>query len=313
MDYNEIAVILKQSGTDSSYESSLKNKGFSNILSQNSNAPSKEDLRNVLENKESRFFIFVDESDGFSASDVATVADALGTKQNAVYVGTRSQECKQSFQEKIFLFLSGIEAQDIHSSLIGISRAFAEDVLEMKSSGKAFRLDILLEARIKNMTIENIPVSAVCEKPAGWELLASTFKLYQVFIKFSIAAAIAYVVDIGTFLLFQITFSYLADEYKILVATVLSRILCSVTTYILNRGAVFKSTAQTSGTVVRYIILAVGQLLVSWLLVWGLGYVFGNSDLVHTILKIIVDLVIFIASFTLQRDWVFKESKGLLK
>ena len=27
----------------------------------------------------------------------------------------------------------------------------------------------------------------------------------------------------------------------------------------------------------------------------------------------VVDLVIFIASFTIQRDWVFKESKGLLK
>ena len=40
----------------------------------------------------------------------------------------------------------------------------------------------------------------------------------------------------------------------------------------------------------------------------------GAATVSYThLLKVIVDLVIFMASFTIQRDWVFKESKGLLK
>ena len=89
--------------------------------------------------------------------------------------------------------------------------------------------------------------------------------------------------------------------------------MCSIATYLLNKGAVFNSQARSRGTVVRFIILATGQLIVSWLLVWGIGSLLGGGDEVNTLLKVVVDLVIFIASFTIQRDWVFKESKGLLK
>ena len=173
--------------------------------------------------------------------------------------------------------------------------------------------NIPLQARSKGIAVETVPAETVQEETPGWSVLLSTTKLYQVFIKFSIAAFIAYLVDIGTFYLFQKLFSGLDDEFKILTATVLSRILCSVATYLLNRGAVFNSGAKSAGTVVRFIILAVGQLIASWLLVWGIGSLLGGGDAVNTILKIIVDLVIFLASFTIQRDWVFKESKGLLK
>ena len=93
----------------------------------------------------------------------------------------------------------------------------------------------------------------------------------------------------------------------------LSRILCSIATYILNRSAVFQSQAKSAGTAVRFVILAAIQLVASWLLVWGIGSLLGGGDEVNTILKVVVDLVIFMASFTIQRDWVFKESKGLLK
>ena len=75
----------------------------------------------------------------------------------------------------------------------------------------------------------------------------------------------------------------------------------------------FQSQAKSAGTAVRFVILAAIQLVASWLLVWGIGSLLGGGDEVNTILKVVVDLVIFMASFTIQRDWVFKESKGLLK
>jgi hypothetical protein len=59
--------------------------------------------------------------------------------------------------------------------------------------------------------------------------------------------------------------------------------------------------------------VSVGQLLLSWLLVWSIGSLFGGSDLVNTGVKVIADLLIFIASFPIQRDWVFKKTEGILR
>jgi hypothetical protein len=52
--------------------------------------------------------------------------------------------------------------------------------------------------------------------------------------------------------------------------------------------------------------------LLSWLLVWGIGALFGGGDLTNMAVKVVVDLVIFIASFPIQRDWVFKKTDGIL-
>lgn len=270
-------------------------------------------LGNALAGSQAKLFLTLRAGDGFSAADVLKVADALLADASKVYLGERVLPEKKSLPQNIYGFLSGIEAKDITTSLYGMSRDVLETISCTKTKDRAFFQNIPLAARSGNIAVESVPVEASANEAPGWTILLSTGKLYQVFIKFSIAAFIAYLVDIGTFYVFQKLFSGMDDEFKILTATVLSRILCSIATYLLNRGAVFNSNAKSTGAVVRFVILAVGQLVASWLLVWGIGSLLGGGDAVNTMLKVIVDLVIFLASFTLQRDWVFKESKGLLK
>ena len=257
--------------------------------------------------------VTVSDADGFTAGDVAAVADALIADSTRLYVGTRETPEKKSLPATLFGFLSGIDAADIETSLLGMSTETARLLLGMKGGDRAFLMNILLEARSRSIDISEVRTSAPRPAQPGWSLLTQSFKLYFVFIKFSISAMIAYLVDIGTFYVFEQVFASLRDEYKILVCTVLSRILCSIATYFLNKGAVFKSQAKQTGAVVRFVILAAAQLIASWLLVWSIGSLLGGGDVTNMLLKIVVDLVIFIASFTIQRDWVFKKTDGLLK
>ncbi|MEG1472712.1 MAG: GtrA family protein [Christensenella sp.] len=270
-------------------------------------------LTTALNLSSAQGFLTVSAQDSFAASDVFSVADALQSNSENIYIGERALPAKKTLAQNIYGFLSGLDTKDITSSLYGMSREHLALIAESGNRDKAFFSNISLTARAKGIDICNVTTGAALTAAPGFELLTSSMKLYMVFIKFSISAFIAYLIDIGTFYLFQKLFSVLNDEFKILTATVLSRILCSVATYLLNKGAVFGSHAKSTGTVVRFVILAIGQLVASWLLVWGLGSLFGGGDAVNTMLKVVVDLVIFIASFTLQRDWVFKESRGILK
>lgn len=310
MDTSRITVLL--TGTDETLSDQLTQAGF-RILAPQPDMTARAFFQFALTESDSPLFIRLDAGEGFVFSDIEKVAQAILDDPERIYVGSREQTVKKSFAQNIYGFLSGIEARDVCSSLLALSRENLELMTHMKSKEKAFCSNILLEAREKNLAIADIPTQAKIDTAPGFELLTSSFKLYLVFIKFSIAAFIAYLVDIGTFYLFQKLFSFLDDEFKILTATVISRILCSIATYLLNKGAVFNSQARSRGTVIRFVILAAGQLIVSWLLVWGIGSALGGGDGVNTLLKVVVDLVIFIASFTIQRDWVFKESKGLLK
>ena len=74
----------------------------------------------------------------------------------------------------------------------------------------------------------------------------------------------------------------------------------------MNRSLVFKGKGKTSGALIRYYILCVCQMLCSWALVSGL---FRLLNWEPSGLKVFVDLVLFFASYQIQRVWVFNKRK----
>ena len=76
----------------------------------------------------------------------------------------------------------------------------------------------------------------------------------------------------------------------------------------MNKKAVFKSKSSVKSTLIRYYILCVTQMVVSGGLVTGLCMVMGiSSEAVTTVIKAIVDTLLFLISFPIQRKWVFKK------
>ncbi len=299
-------------GCSQNYSEELKAAGFGNILERKADEAIPSLLKRALAASPD-FIITLDEAQGFSPADVSAVAEAVSADSGTFYAGVKKSAEKPGLPSKLFGFLSGIDAADVQTSLFAMSANTCRQLVDMKSSEERFMTNLPLEARAKDIGVKRVETAAPAPHQPGFELLARSLKLYYVFIKFSISALVAYLVDIGTFYLFVRLFYRLTDEYKILLATVLSRILCSVATYLLNKGMVFGSKAPTGGTIVRFLILAAAQLIASWLLVWIIGSLLGGSAEINMIVKVVVDLIIFMASFTLQRDWVFKKTDGLLK
>lgn len=308
MSYQNITVLALYSDKADSFANELIKAGFSEPALQKKDETVRSALIKVAE--ESNGNIIIVSSDyGYSPEDVCAVADELLKSDGNLYVGVGEMPEKKDAASSLFSFLAGIEAQDSQSLLFGMSKESALIFAKMKSAEDTFLFNIPLEARAQSIPVKEVKTHTA-ELPApGFSILTRSFKLYYVFIKFSISAAIAYVIDITTFLLFENIFGFLTDEYKILTSTILSRVLCSIATYFLNKGAVFQSKLKGAGVVVRFFILSAAQLVASWLLVWWIGSALGGSNLINMLIKVIVDGLIFIVSFSIQRDWVFKEPK----
>ena len=100
-----------------------------------------------------------------------------------------------------------------------------------------------------------------------------------------------------------------SDAVRILIATYGARIVSNIANYVINAKLVFKSNAPASQTAVRYFILSVVQAAISYGLVLLIETALSASLGAQTIIKMIVDMSLAIASYQFQMRWVFANKK----
>ena len=89
----------------------------------------------------------------------------------------------------------------------------------------------------------------------------------------------------------------------ILLSTILARAISSYFNFTMNKNFVFDGEKRIQRTIVKYYSLAVFQMLLSAAMVTALWNMFSGSE---TAIKIVVDTILFLASYQIQRRWVFK-------
>ena len=128
----------------------------------------------------------------------------------------------------------------------------------------------------------------------------------KTFIRNIISSLLSAVIDISLFHVFSLV---LERKYLFIVlATVLARIISGIVNFSLNRNFVFKSNGRIKKEFLSYLILFVIVMISSSLIVAYLSMKFINTN--QTLIKLIVDLGLFIISFTVQDRYIFKERKN---
>ena len=127
---------------------------------------------------------------------------------------------------------------------------------------------------------------------------------YETFIKYVFVAGISFVIDICLFTLFN---NILKIDTKIVIATILARIISSFINYLLNRDKVFKSDENKIKTAIKYYMLVVIQMFISALLVDNL-YKIIKID--ATFIKIPVELILFVCNYLIQKVLIFKRGNN---
>ena len=96
---------------------------------------------------------------------------------------------------------------------------------------------------------------------------------------------------------------------RLFIATFAARAVSSICNYTMNKKAVFKSKASVSRSLIRYYILCVFQTAASYGLVFLLSSLCRAGSFLEIVLKLAVDIVLFMISFQIQHRWVFKEER----
>ena len=135
-------------------------------------------------------------------------------------------------------------------------------------------------------------------------------KKYWQLIKYSLASLSSFALDTGLFYLFKRFVFGSLGAWADLACTVAARVLSSFYNFNVNNRLVFGHRGEYGKALGRYYLLAVPLMLASAGLVSLLDRSLGvTAPGLSTAIKIGVDTVLFLASYLIQKKWVFKKKE----
>lgn len=270
----------------------------------------------VLNNYENFKGVVTADCDGqHYIEDIIKCANKLKENPNKLIIGTRNFNEKQvplrsKFGNKmtrwIFGTFVGIKITDTQSGL----RAFGKQTM-MKFLGTAgeryeYETNMLIECKEKEIEIEEVQISTVYIRNnslSHFDVIKDSFRIYKLFIKYIISALSSFLLDI---LLYAFIVNVLPKINvgiitEIVIASIIARIISSIYNFSLNSKIVFKSSNKKSLT--KYLVLVIVQMFIS---AFSVSAIFKATQINSTLIKVIIDTVIFVINFVIQREWVFK-------
>lgn len=277
----------------------------------------------VLNNYKDVVGVITVDSDGqHLVKDALKCSDALINSENKLVLGSRNfdednvplkSRIGNKLTRSLFKILCGISISDTQTGLRAIAINDIKTFLYTKGERFEYETNMLLDAKKYNIKFEEVPIETVYlneNKGTHFNPLRDSVEIYKVFIKYLFVSLSSFLVDILFFMLFLNILSLFSDfsfiMYKIIASTVCARIVSSLYNYLLNRKFVFEQHDSKS-FIIKYYILVIIQMGISGLSVTLLSKVFSSKIIV--LLKIIVDILIFIANYYIQREWVFNDKK----
>jgi len=281
-------------------------------------------FRYILQRGDTRDGVVTVDGDGqHKASDVLLCAQAM-QDTGSVILGTRNFDQKDvpprsrignKITSLVFRLFCGLKISDTQTGLRAIPWKYLPQMPEIDGDRYEYETNMLLRLQSCHIPYAEQQIETVYieeNKTSHFRPFRDSVRIYSLILKFISSSLISSVIDLFLFFILSLFMPTLAGAAADGISTFIARAVSSAANYAINKKSVFRSASHTKGTLVRYYILAVGILLCSGAAISGLSYVFGLNSadyaFIKTLLKFIIDSVLFFASFRIQREWVFTES-----
>ncbi len=132
-------------------------------------------------------------------------------------------------------------------------------------------------------------------------------KKYEKFIKYVFSSGICIIIDLSFFTLCNYLLRNQLGDKSIVVATWIARVISSIVNCLLNGHLVFKENKNDKinyKMIIKYFILVIIQLNVSS---YSVLYLYRKIGINETIIKLVVDVLIFFVNFFVQKIFIFNQ------
>lgn len=209
----------------------------------------------------------------------------------------------------------GMKISDTQTGLRAFPYKYLADMLDVKGERFEYETNMLISFKQKEIPYTEKKIETVYieeNKTSHFRPIRDSVRVYRFILSYCLSSVLSALVDEGAFFLFLKLIN--AGGITVLISTVFARIISSLTNFAINKSKVFSNKDSVVKTLLKYYALAVPQMLVSAGLVYALGALakligIGASDIALTLIKVVVDTVLFFVSFRIQQNWVFADKK----
>lgn len=254
-----------------------------------------------------------------TVEDILRIADELTAHPDQLVLGVRDFSREDVppksrhgnlLTVKVFRLLYGKTITDTQTGLRGIGRGLLAEMVSLKGSRFEYEMGMLIYVVRQGIAISEIPIRTIYHeenKSTHFRPIVDSVKIYAFllgsFFKYLLSSLSASLIDLGCFTLFNLAlFSGLSLRSNVFLSTILARVISSLYNFGVNRKVVFRAEGSIGIQALKYYALAALQMLCS------AGLVYFFTDLLRfspTVVKIVVDTVLFFISFQIQNRLIF--------
>ena len=212
----------------------------------------------------------------------------------------------------VFKVLCGMEISDTQTGLRAFPVSLLPLLLSVKGDRFEYETNMLLKFRQCGVKIKEVPIETVYieeNATSHFRPIQDSLRIYRFIIVYFLSSAISFVADLSVFYLAMKLLGASLGKWAELTATAIARAISSVINYNINRTKVFNADSKSHGKLARYYALAIPQMFISGGLVTLVSHLLKATPFLATVIKLIIDTVIFFVNYRIQQTWVFAETK----
>jgi len=243
-------------------------------------------------------------------ADIARVAAAALQNSTRAVLGSRGfvkdvplrSRVGNGLTRHIFAFVTGAKLMDTQTGLRAFPRTLLPELIVLDGERYEYEMTVLAHiCRTGSKPLE-VPIETVYidgNRSSHFDPIRDSMRIYFVLARFFLSSIIAAAIDL---LGFTLTFAVTGN---VLASVIIGR-LSSLVNFALNKKFVFHSRTSVVGSLWRYYLLvaAIGAL--------SYGLIFALTRRMHWNVfaaKVIVDALLSLVSFSVQRTFVFRKSE----
>lgn len=251
--------------------------------------------------------------------DIEAVGEAC-VKEEAVVLGVRDfsepqvpskSKMGNRITSGVFKLFFGMHLQDTQTGLRAFPRKYLEAMLKAEGERYEYETNMLFVINKLNIPLKQVQIETVYlddNKSSHFRVVRDSLRVYGLILKYLCSSAGASVIDVvGYYLIKRAADSLLLPIPSTFGAAFIARVISSLFNYVVNAKVVFKDRTNAR-TLVKYYGLAAVQIGISAALVYLMEHVLLiTTPGLSTLIKVVVDTVLFFFSFRIQHKWVFND------
>ena len=252
----------------------------------------------------------VDADGQHDVDDVVRVCEEARKHPEALALGTRSFDGEVPLRSKfgnavtriVFRLASGASVRDTQTGLRAFSGRLAPALLHMDGSRYEYEMNVLMECTRNDIPLREVGIRTIYiddNAASHFDPVRDSARIYREILKFSASSFASFLIDYVLFC------ALLAITGSPTTSNIAARLASATANYTMNRKAVFASSASIPKSLAQYAALAVFILVCNTLALNVLVTLGANAY----IAKVVVELALFVVSYTVQHTFIFGKEK----